>query len=130
MPAFVDLMENVLPEATRLKLAVFDDNRLDAMVFPYTSSFASPISNPAFSVEDPTFVPSDRPQSATLAGYSSVGFPGIVVPMGFGSQGLPMTISFLGRPYSDGELLGFAYDYEQETGLRAPSSLTPPLDGE
>ncbi|MEO3753810.1 amidase family protein [Streptomyces sp. B6B3] len=130
MPAFVDLMENVLPEATRLKLAVFDDNRLDAMVFPYTSSFASPISNPAFSVEDPTFVPSDRPQSATLAGYSSVGFPGIVVPMGFGSQGLPMTISFLGRPYSDGELLGYAYDYEQETGLRAPSSLTPPLDGE
>ncbi|MGP4110575.1 amidase family protein [Streptomyces sp. 4N509B] len=129
MPAFVDLIENVLPEATRLKMAVFEDNDLDAMVFPYQTSFASPISNPAFSVEDPTYVSSNRPQPATFAGYSSVGFPGIVVPMGLGSQGLPMTISLMGRPYSDGELLGYAYDYEQESQLRVPAPLAPPLRG-
>ena len=130
MPAYQHLVQNVLPEATRLKLAMFDQYNLDAMVFPYWSSFAHPISNPAFSISDPTYVPSTRPQPAIFAGYSSVGFPGIVVPMGIGSQGLPMTISFMGRPYSDGKLLGYAYDYEQASRLRAPSPLVPPLPGE
>jgi amidase len=130
MPAYQHLVQNVLPEATRLKLGMFDQYHLDAMVFPYWSSFASPISNPAFSIPDPTYVPSTRPQPAIFAGYSSVGFPGIVVPMGIGSQGLPMTISFMGRPYSDGKLLGYAYDYEQASRLRAPSPLVPPLPGE
>jgi amidase len=130
MPAYKHLTEHVLPEATRLKLAMFDKYHLDAMVFPYQTSFASPISNPAFSIYDPTFVPSTRPQPSIFAGYSSIGFPGIVVPMGIGSQGLPMTISFMGRPYSDGRLLGYAYDYEQASQLRAPSPLVPPLRGE
>jgi amidase len=65
-----------------------------------------------------------------MAGYSSVGFPAIVVPMGFGSQGLPMTISFMGRPYDDGRLISYAYDYEQASMRRRPSSLVPPLSGE
>jgi amidase len=130
MPAHQHLIKNVLPEATRLKLAMFEKYHLDAMVFPYWSSFASPISNPAFSIDDPTFVPSTRPQPAIFAGYSSIGFPGIVVPMGIGSQGLPMTISFMGKPYSEGQLLGYAYDYEQASQLRAPSPLVPPLQGE
>jgi amidase len=75
-------------------------------------------------------VPSTRPQPSIFAGYSSVGFPAIVAPMGFGSQGLPMTISFMGRPYSEGQLLGYAYDYERASQLRAPSPLVPPLPGE
>jgi amidase len=130
MPAYKNLIEKVLPEATRLKLAMFDKHHLNAMVFPYQSSFAAPISNPVFSIPDPTFVPSTRPQPSIFAGYSSVGFPGIVVPMGIGSQGLPMTISFMGKPYSDGQLLGYAYDYEQASRLRAPSPIVPPLPGE
>ena len=49
--------------------------------------------------------------------------------MGFGSQGLPMTISFMGRPYEEGKIIGYAYDYEA-TKLRRPSPLVPPLPGE
>ena len=67
---------------------------------------------------------------STLAGYSSIGFPSVVVPMGFGTQGLPMTIGFLARPYDEGKLIGYAYDYEQATMLRPPSPLAPPLPGE
>jgi amidase len=129
-PAFKNLVENLLPKATEYKLSLFEDNDVDALVFPYQTSFASPISNPASTIEDPTHVRSTVPQPATFAGYSSVGFPGIVVPMGFGPQGLPMNISFMGKPYSDGELLGFAYDYEQATDLREPSPLVPSLPGE
>ena len=80
--------------------------------------------------DDPTYVGSDRPQPAILAGYSSVGFPGIVVPMGFGSAGLPMTISLMGRPYEEGRLIRYAYAYEQASSMRRPSPLLPALEGE
>lgn len=129
-PAFVELMEEVLPAATEYKTALFEDNDLDALVFPYETAFAGPIENPVETVEDPTYVASDVPSPSIFAGYSSVGFPGIVVPMGFGSQGLPMAIQFMGLPYSEGELLGYAYDYEQASQERAPSPLVPPLGAE
>ena len=129
-PEYTDLMENRLPEAMARKLHIFARQGLDALVFPYNPTFASVINNPAYRLEDPTFVSSTVPSPATLAGYNSIGFPGIVVPMGFGSQGLPMTISFMGRPYDEGKLISYAYDYEQATRLRRPSPLVPPLEGE
>ena len=129
-PAYQNLIENVLPTATDIKLAIFDTYDLDALVFPYQTNFAPPIRNPIYSVDDPTFVSSSRPNPAIIAGYSSVGFPGIVVPMGFGSQGLPMNISFFGVPYSEGKLISYAYDYEQASKKRQPSPLVPPLPGE
>jgi amidase len=130
-PDYIDLIDTILPRNTQLKLHLFETHNLDALVFPYHASFAPPISNPTDSVDDPTFVPSgDVPSPSTLAGYSSVGFPSIVVPMGFGTQGLPMAISFLGRPYDEGKLIGYAYDYEQATMHRRPSALAPALPGE
>jgi amidase len=126
-PEYKNLIENVLPRATRAKLALFEKYKVDALVFPYFSSFAPPISNPAFKVDDATFVDSGKPQPATLAGYSSVGFPSIVVPMGFGSQGLPGSMTFFGRPYEEGRLISYAYAYEQASQLRRPSPLLPPL---
>jgi amidase len=47
--------------------------------------------------------------------------------MGFGTQGLPMDFAFMGRPYSEGVILGFAYAYEQASRKRRPSPLLPPL---
>jgi Asp-tRNA(Asn)/Glu-tRNA(Gln) amidotransferase A subunit family amidase len=48
----------------------------------------------------------------------------IVVPMGFGTQGLPMAVVLIARPYQEGQLIGYAYDYEQATKHRRhrPSS--------
>jgi amidase len=130
-PVYRNLIDNVLPTATALKLAIFDTHKIDALVFPYQTSFAAAIKNPAARGDDSAAGRSPRPPDpATMAGYGSVGFPGIVVPMGFGSRGLPMTISFMGRPYGEGQLIGFAYDYEQASRLRRPSRLLPPLPGE
>jgi amidase len=130
-PDYRNLIENILPMNTQLKLELFETNNIDALVFPYNASFAAPIENPTFIADDPTHVSSrDIRSPSTLAGYSSVGFPGIVIPMGFGSQGLPMTISFMGQPYDEGKLIGYAYDYEQATMMRRPSPLVPPLPGE
>ncbi len=126
-PAYKDLIENVLPNATQAKLQIFKKYNVDALVFPYFSSFAPPIKNPAFAIEDPTYVESKRLQPAILGGYSSVGFPSLVVPMGFGSLGLPMDITFFGKPYDEGKLISYGFAYEQATKLRKASPLLPPL---
>src|SRR5207253_3823640 len=86
--------------------------------------------NPIYTIDDPAFVKSDAPVPATMSGYSSVGFPSIVVPMGFGFQGLPMTLTFFGKPYEERKMIGFAYAYEQASKMRKPSPLVPPLNGE
>ena len=67
-----------------------------------------------------------------MGGNSSLaaipGYPSITVPMG-DVRGLPIGLAFLGRAYSEPELLGFAYAYEQATHARkAPqykATLTP-----
>jgi amidase len=125
-----DFIEKQMPRATAEKLAVFEKHGVDALVFPYVPTFAQPIKNPVYTIDDPAFVKSEAPVPATMSGYSSVGFPSIVVPMGFGSQGLPMTITFFGKPYDEKKIIGFAYAYEQASKLRKPSPLVPPLNGE
>jgi amidase len=130
-PAYQDMINNVLPNLTRLKLAIYEQHGVDALVFPYQPTFAPPINNPVRKVADPTFVAAPgRPIPASLGGYGSVGFPMIIVPMGFGTQGLPMGIAIMGRPYDEGRIIGYAYDYEQATTMRHPPPLLPPLPGE
>ena len=125
---YQNLVSEVLPRATATKLELFEQHRVDVMVFPYLTSFAGVIRNPVYELEDPTYVDSEVPVPATLAGYNSVGFPCIVVPMGHGSQGLPMALAFFGRPYDEGPLLGYAYAYEQASLKRHPPPMFPPLD--
>lgn len=126
-PEYIKLLNETLPKATADKLAVFEKYNVDVLVFPYETNFAEVIKNPVYQVEDPTFVTSDVPEPATLAGYNSTGFPCVVVPMGHGTQGLPMDLAFFGKPYSEGALLGYAYAYEQASQKRKPSPLLPSL---
>jgi Asp-tRNA(Asn)/Glu-tRNA(Gln) amidotransferase A subunit family amidase len=56
--------------------------------------------------------------------------PSISVPAGFTSAGLPVGITFLGRPFSDPAMVKLAYAYEQATGYRCPPESAPPLPGE
>lgn len=51
------------------------------------------------------------------------GLPAVTVPMGFTYGGWPAGLQILGRPYSEGMLIKFAYAYEQATNHRRP----PPL---
>ena len=125
---YQNLVSEVLPRATATKLEWFEQHGVDVMVFPYLTSFAGVIRNPVYELEDSTYVDSEVPVPATLAGYNSVGFPCIVVPMGHGSQGLPMALAFFGRPYDEGPLLGYAYAYEQASLKRQPPPMFPPLD--
>ena len=126
-PAYQRLVEEILPQATADKLALFEEAGVDVLVFPYETRFARVISNPVYELDDPSYMASEVPVPATLAGYSSVGFPCIVVPMGIGTEGLPMALAFFGKPYDEGPLLGYAYAYEQASRKRVPPPLLPPL---
>ena len=53
----------------------------------------------------------------------------MTVPAGFTSDGLPIGITFFGKPYSELTLLKLAYSYEQATHHRVPPKTTPGLAG-
>ncbi len=52
-----------------------------------------------------------------------IGVPAIVVPAGFYPNGLPFGLEISARRWRDGDLLGWAYAFEQATRLRRPPVL-------
>jgi amidase len=55
------------------------------------------------------------------------GFPAITVPMGFTHGTLPAGLQLLGRAWSEGQLFGYAYAYEQATQHRKPPAAFGPI---
>ena len=62
------------------------------------------------------------PHSAT-SWVNMLGVPAVVVVGGFYDSGLPFGLEFSGRPFKDGDLLGYAYAWEQGTHHRHPPVL-------
>lgn len=52
-----------------------------------------------------------------------IGVPAVVVPAGFYNSGLPFGLEISTRRWKDGDLLGWAYAFEQATHLRRPPVL-------
>jgi Asp-tRNA(Asn)/Glu-tRNA(Gln) amidotransferase A subunit family amidase len=52
-----------------------------------------------------------------------IGVPAVVVPAGFYPNGLPFGLEISARRWHDGDLLGWAYAFEQATHLRRPPVL-------
>jgi Asp-tRNA(Asn)/Glu-tRNA(Gln) amidotransferase A subunit family amidase len=52
-----------------------------------------------------------------------IGVPAVVVPAGFYASGLPFGLEISARRWHDGDLLGWAYAFEQATRLRRPPVL-------
>jgi amidase len=71
------------------------------------------------------------PQDGQLSGgphsdtswVNIIGVPAVVVPGGFYPDGLPFGLEISARPWRDGDLLGWAYAYEQATKHRRPPVL-------
>ncbi len=96
--------------AMRQKLtAVLDEHNLDALV--------APTNGPAW-MTDHVNGDNYRIGSSSFAAVS--GFPNVTVPAGF-IAGLPVGLSFIGRAFSEKDLIEMAYAFEQATlARRAP----------
>jgi amidase len=72
-------------------------------------------------------VPSANGRSAgphSNTGWANrIGVPAIVVPGGFYANGLPFGLELSARQWKDGDLLGWAFAYEQATKHRRPPAL-------
>ena len=56
------------------------------------------------------------------------GLPAISVPAGFTADGIPVGMEFLGREFTESDLLGIAYSWQQATHIRrVPSGDRPEI---
>ena len=94
-------------------LALLDDNQVDVLAYPTVRRTAAKIGEPQ--------------QGGNCAASAASGLPAITVPAGFADDGMPVGIEFLGRSFSELELLKIAFAFEQATHHRHPPSLTPKL---
>ena len=96
--------------------AAFDAFQLDGLVYPGLS-----IASVDETVEHPG-VRSPGPHSNT-GWVNRIGVPAIVVPGGYYANGLPFGLEMSARQWQDGDLLGYAFAYEQATTYRKPPAL-------
>ena len=122
-PEYIALTKVMLPAFTVGIEAVYEKYNLTAILFPTTSTPTARLGpRPA---PDP-----NRPQPTAASATSiasETGFPEIVVPAAMAADQMPITISFLGRAWSDGQLIGLAYAFEQATHAIRTPKLTPAL---
>lgn len=98
-------------EFRRALLEAMNREHLDALVYPTWSNAPRRVGDLKSPAGDNSQILS--PQT---------GFPAITVPMGFTHGALPAGLTFLGRGFSEAELIRLAYSYEQATHhRRAPA---------
>jgi amidase len=98
---------------------VLDNLKLDAILYP-----TSP--EPVSLIAPPPNAPAGGGGASPLNIANITGFPDLVLPAGF-AEGLPVTISLMGRAFSEAKLLGYGYDFEQATHARKLPITTPSL---
>lgn len=105
-------------------LKLMADHQLDALVYATYDAATTPIADDVMTNPRPVDgygLGDNRGLSPTL------GFPALTVPAGFTIDALPLGLEFLGRPFAEPQLLGFAFAFEQGTKHRRPPPLTPAL---
>jgi len=112
-PAYRQALEESHQAVAKLIDEVMREHELDALI--------APTNGPTWTTD---LVNGDSWGSQSVSSSSAAaisGYPAITIPMGE-IHGLPIGLSFLGGPYTEGDLLGFAYALEQKLGaVRTPS---------
>ncbi|WP_298944468.1 amidase family protein [uncultured Microbacterium sp.] len=89
-----------------------DANDLDALIYPSTNTYGTIGTNMRLS--------------------PNTGMPSVTLPMGITGEGqsgssVGVNLEWLGRDFSEGTLLGLAYDFEQATHYRTSPTMYPAL---
>jgi Asp-tRNA(Asn)/Glu-tRNA(Gln) amidotransferase A subunit family amidase len=103
-----------------LVLGTMADLDLDAILYPHQKRLVVPIGQ------------SQVERNGLMS--NSTGLPAVTFQGGFSAPtqtapvGVPIGIELLGRPYSEGDLLAYAYSFEQAAEIRIPPASAPPLE--
>jgi Asp-tRNA(Asn)/Glu-tRNA(Gln) amidotransferase A subunit family amidase len=110
-----DLSDFIALKARYLQIVdeVFLRQRLDGLVFPQMRQ------------ELPAIKTGQAIQETTVGEINIAGMPAVTVPAGYYASGAPFGLLFVGRLWSEADLLGFAYGYETATAHRRIPTLSP-----
>lgn len=98
---------------TEAMLAFMDEHRLDALAYPSLRRIPALIGQPAVG------------NNCQLS--AATGFPALTVPAGFTSEGVPVGLELLGRPFADERLVSLGFAFEAAVQPRRAPASTPPL---
>jgi amidase len=112
--------EHVLPAVRVVVDGLIESQSLDAIVYPTAPRRPGLLAGPG----DPAGTASPT-NIANLTGY-----PDLIVPAGFTSDRLPVSVSFFGAAWSEPRLLALGYSFEQRVQARRLPVHTPALAGE
>ncbi|XWN21756.1 MAG: amidase [Roseibium sp.] len=105
MPEFMALKASYLTLLDK----VFKHHSLDALVYPQMQ------------YELPGLHSGEVILETTVGELNIAGTPGVTVPAGYYSSGAPFELIFLGRQWTEAELIAMAFAYEQWTLHRKPA---------
>jgi aspartyl-tRNA(Asn)/glutamyl-tRNA(Gln) amidotransferase subunit A len=114
---YIDAMRVRVPMRKQLDELL---GRYDALVTPTRTAVAPPIGYDFGKGPSPSPSPSPAADSpappATIPAGNLAGLPALCVPNGFGQHGLPTSLQFLGRAFSEATLIDLGERYQNATG--------------
>ena len=114
--AYLAALENSGPALRRLVDTIMEENELDAIIAPTNS--------PAWPID---FVAGDNYSISSSRLGAVSGYPAVTLPAG-NVHGLPVGVTMFGRPWSEPQLIGYAYALEQATRAILRPALVPTLE--
>ncbi len=122
-PGYVQV-RRVSDQTRQIVFTLMADHRLDALAY---ATFDQTPGRIPHDVMTRTVVEDSRGFGNNRFLSPIIGFPALTVPAGFTSDGLPVGLELMARPYAEPTLFRFAYAYEQLTRHRRPPDTVPGL---
>ena len=119
-------VQRLVENTRQVVLTLMADHKLDALV--YATFDHQPVLIAPDAMTRPIIDDDRLGNNRRLS--SILGFPAMTVPAGFTTDGLPVGIEFMARPFAEATLFRLGYAYEQATQHRKPPASAPALRAE